>query len=100
MASGHLVTHLELAFLGDVDLGHLNDARLRELVAVGEVVLLTLDGGIGLLPLDRIVVDRGLDQRVGMCVASPVARSEVQVTHHHAGLLVRRLAGDLLEHLL
>ena len=35
-----------------------------------------------------------------MGVARPVARPEVQIPHHHAGLLVRRLAGDLLQHLL
>ena len=68
VAAGHLVAHLQLALLGDVDLGHLDDARLRQLVAVGEVVLLALDRGVGLLPLDRIVIDRGLDQGVDMLV--------------------------------
>ena len=100
MAAGHLVAHLELALLGDVDLGHLDHARLRQLVAVREVVLLALDGGVGLLPLDRIVVDRGLDQRIGVLVARPAAGTQVEVAHRHAGLLVRRLAGDLLQQLL
>ena len=35
-----------------------------------------------------------------MRVARPVARAEVQVAHHHARLLVRGLAGDLLQQLL
>ena len=83
-----------------VDLGHLDNAGLRELVTVGDVVLLALDDGIGLLPLDGIIINGSLDQRIGMGIARPLARTEVQVTHHHARLLVGRLAGDLLEQFL
>ena len=35
-----------------------------------------------------------------MGVARPLAGAEIQIPHHHAGLLVRGLAGDLLQHLL
>lgn len=100
MAAGHLVTHLQLTLLGDVDLGHLDNAGLRELVTVGDVVLLAFDDGIGLLPLDGIIINGSFDQRIGMGIARPLARAEVQVTHHHARLLVGRLAGDLLKQFL
>ena len=100
VTTGHLVTHLQLALLGDVDLRHLDDTRLRQLVAVGQVVLLALDGRVGLLPLDGIIVNRGLDERVDVRIARPLARTEVEVARHDAGLLVRRLVGQLLEQLL
>ena len=100
VAAGHLVTHLQLTLLGDVNLGHLDHAGLRKFVTVGDVVLLALDDGIGLLPLDGIIINGSFDQRIGMGIARPLARAEVQVTHHHARLLVGRLAGDLLEQFL
>ena len=100
VASRHLVAHLQLALLGDIDLGHLDHARLGEFVAVGEVVFLTLDRGIGLLPFDRIVVDRLLYQRIEVAVARPLAGPQVQVPHRNARLLVGDFAGELIEQLL
>ena len=40
------------------ELGHLDNAGLRELVTVGDVVLLAFDDGIGLLPLDGIIIQQ------------------------------------------
>ena len=101
VASGHLVAHLQLTLLGDIDLGHLDDARLREFVAVGDVVLLTLDRGIGLLPFDRIVVDRSSLSAHRVC-ASPVQlhdpRFRYPITTPDFSSV--DFAGELIEHLL
>ena len=85
MTTCHLVAHLQLALLGDVHLGQLDDAG-RQLVAVGEVVLLAFHAGVELLVLDDVVVDGLPYEVVGVCVAHPFVRIEIQVV-------------DLFEHL-
>ena len=80
VATGHLVPHLQLALVGDEDLGQLHDAR-GELVPDGHLELLPLEGAEQVVVLQVVVVDHTLDQGVVALVAGPavgVDDAEVQ----------------------
>ena len=60
VTTGHFVTHLDLTFLGDVDLRNLHNAG-RQLVAHGEVELLSPKLRIQLLVFLEVIHDQLLD---------------------------------------
>ena len=78
MTAGHLVSHAQLALLGNVHFGQLDNSG-REFVPVGQVVFLALENRIQFLVLDRIVVDRLFDQRIQTRVARPFIGADIQV---------------------
>ncbi len=71
VATCHLVTHTDLTLLGDVDLGHLHDAR-GELVTDGEVEFLAAQLAVNLLRLAHVVGDKLTHHAVHALVGSPV----------------------------
>ena len=69
-------------------------------VSEDEVVFLTLDRSVSLLPFDRIVVNRLLDQRVEVAVTRPFTSTQVQITHRNTRFLVGNFPGELIEQFL
>ena len=70
MTSGHLVADTDLTLLGDIDLGHLHDAR-GELVADGDVKLLAAQLAVNLFRLAQIIGDQTRDHAVDACIGCP-----------------------------
>ena len=100
VATCHLITYLQLTLLSDINLRHLDNSRLCNLIAIGEVRTLTLSVRICLLNLDCIVIYRSGNQLIKVCIVSPAAVTQVQVTHCDTALLVDCLLRNLVEHLL
>ena len=73
VASGHLVAHANLSFLGNVDLGHLDDAA-GQLVADGNGKLAALHLGIHELVLLQVIDDKLADELVGVLICGPSAQ--------------------------
>ena len=73
MSSGQLVAHANLTFLGNIHLGHLENAR-RQLVADGDGELATLKLGIQQFVLADVIHDELLYQVVRMGIVGPVVR--------------------------
>ena len=73
MATGHLVTHTDLALLGNIDLGQLHDAR-GQLVAHRDVALLAAQLGLHALALVQVVHDRSTNHVVDVAIGGPLAQ--------------------------
>ena len=72
MATGHLITYLNLTFLGDINLSHLYDT-CRQLITDRQVELLTSQLSVKLLVLLQIIQDNLLDQLILLSVCRPLA---------------------------
>ncbi len=71
VAAGHLVADTDLALLGDVDLGYLDDAG-GQLVTDGDVKLLAAQLCVDFLRLAEVVDDGLTDEVVLVCVGCPL----------------------------
>ena len=78
MAAGHLVTHANLALLGNVDLGQLHDAR-RQLITLSGIVFVALLLGLELLIFHSEAVDNAVNQIVVRLVGRPFGRVDCQI---------------------
>ena len=70
MTTGHLVPHLELALVGDENLGQFDDAR-GQLVTDGHLELLPLEGAEQVVVLQVVVVNHALDEGVVALIPGP-----------------------------
>ena len=73
VTTGHLVTNANLTFLGNVNLGHLDDTA-RQFIADGNGELLALQLGIHDVVLLEVVDDELTDEHVGVLVIGPIAK--------------------------
>ena len=70
MATGHLITYLNLTFLSNVNLCHLNDTS-RQFITDSKVEFLTSQFGIQFFIFLQIVQDHLLDKFVLISIGSP-----------------------------
>jgi hypothetical protein len=73
MASGHLVTNLDLSLLSNIYLGKTNNS-CRQFIADGDVVFLALVYAVNLLVLDYIIVKQLLDAVVFIILNCKIIR--------------------------
>ena len=85
VAASHLVADAEFALHGEIDLGHLDDAR-REVVADGEGKLVAGEAAGDFAGLDVVVVEEFLDEVVGFLVGSPLVGADLVVVDRLEGL--------------
>ena len=73
MTTGHLIADANLTFLGNVNLGHLENAR-RKFVANRDIVFLSSELGIEFLILAQVVYDGGTNHVVLVRIVCPLAQ--------------------------
>ena len=78
MTTGHLITHLQLALLGDVYLGQLHDARW-EFVPYRYLELASLVGAKHVIVLQVVVVHHAANQRTVVRITHPTVAVDGQV---------------------
>ena len=88
VTAGHLITHLELALLGDDYFGHFHDA-CRQFVSNADGELLTAVYPHNVANLNLVVMQQCIHQSVSVVVGSPGTPREVGVVNHG----VERLEG-------